>query len=142
LKSDASSHEQKPNEKEQIPVAAPPSPASLHPEANTKAGQGNVVPGEVKHPVVPDVPQKALDTIRGTLRLSVRVSVDQSGNVAEASFDAPGPSKYFADIAMRAARQWKFEPAKMNGQPLASEWILRFEFVNAGAKVFPMRATP
>jgi TonB family protein len=74
------------------------------------------------------------------VRLSVRVRVDPSGSVVSAELESPGPSKYFAELALRAARLWKFEPAKVDGQAVSSEWILRFEFVRTATKVFPVRA--
>ena len=96
--------------------------------------------GEVTHQVVPNVPQKAMDTIHGTLKVSVRVAVDASGNVADATLDVPGPSKYFANLAMKAARQWTFSPVNAEGQSAPSEWILRFEFTNTATRVSSVRA--
>jgi TonB family protein len=72
------------------------------------------VPGKVVHQVLPDVPRKARDTIRGKVRVGVRVRVDPSGNVVGAKLDSPGPSRYFAQLALRAARRWKFRPAKVD----------------------------
>jgi TonB family protein len=83
---------------------------------------------------MPDVPQKAQDTIRGTVRVSVRVAVDGSGNVTEARLESPGPSRYFANLAMTAARDWKFAPASLKRPAPASEWILRFEFERNGTR--------
>jgi len=107
-----------------------------------KASPGNVVPGGVVHQVLPDVPQKARDTIQGTVRVRVRVQVDPAGDVTGADFDAPGPSRYFARLAMQAAREWRFEPPTVNGQKVASEWVLRFEFRKTGTRAVPTRATP
>lgn len=82
---------------------------------------------------MPDVSQSARDTIQGTIRVVIRVRVDASGNVADATFDNHGPSSYFADRAMLAAQQWKFTPAA------TGEWLLRFEFsqaaINASAEL-------
>jgi TonB family protein len=98
--------------------------------------------GGVVRQVLPEIPQKASDTIRGTVRVSVRVSVDALGSVADATLNSPGPSKYFADKSLQAARGWKFQPAKANGQQVASEWVLRFEFQQAGTTVHPVELTP
>jgi TonB family protein len=125
-------------EKRQTPTVG----SGLSPEAlpEIRTASKKLVPGEVAYEVIPDVPQKALDTIRGTIRIRVRVSVDLSGRVTDVTFDSPGPSKYFADLVLQAAQRWKFAPDKWNGQNAPSAWILEFELVNTGVKVFPTRA--
>lgn len=128
------------NEK-QSPVRSAPSPAALKSETPHTPPAG-FVPGEILEQVLPEVSQRATDTIHGTVRVSVRVRVDPAGNVAGVDFDSPGPSKYFADQALTAARRWEFVPAKVNGQYVATEWVLRFHYTQAGTKVFPVEATP
>jgi serine/threonine protein kinase len=98
--------------------------------------------GQVARPVLPDVPQKALNTIQGTLKSSIRVQVDSSGDVTSATPDVPGPSQYFAKFASDAAREWKFNPPKSDGQNVASEWILRFEFSQKGARAKAGQTAP
>jgi len=90
--------------------------------------------------VLPDVPERARDTIRGTVRVNVRVSVDSMGNVKEAALDAQGPSAYFAGMAVRAAQQWKFSPANVDGQNFPDEWLLRFEFSAIDTKAVAVRS--
>ena len=91
---------------------------------------------EVVEKVLPEVPQKARDSIRGKVRVSVRVLVDSSGSVVNAKLDSAVPSKYFADLALRAAQRWKFRPTKIDDGNVSSEWIiLRFEFMNSGTRV-------
>ncbi len=98
--------------------------------------------GNVVQQILPDAPQKARDTIRGKVRVSVKVHVDDSGRVSEATFDSPGPSKYFAERVLKAAQLWKFSPAKMGGRNVPSEWILRFEIDPASINVYPSETTP
>lgn len=81
------------------------------------------------HQVMPDVLQSAQRTIRGTVRVAIKVHVDDSGNVTDALIDSPGPSKYFANAALQAARQWKFGP----GAEAAGDWLVRFDFTADGA---------
>ena len=90
----------------------------------------------VVHKVLPDVPQSARDTIRGKVRVAVRASVDPSGNVTEAVLDSSGPSRYFANLAMDAARSWKFTMSHAEGRTAPREWILRFEFGNETTNAF------
>src|SRR5215471_14371352 len=94
----------------------------------------DLVRGEVLQRVLPDVSQRARDTIRGTVRVSLRVHVDPSGRVVGTTFDSPGPSKYFANLASQAARRWEFSPPKVNHRYVSSEWILRFEFGRTATK--------
>lgn len=130
------------SEKKQVLAAATPSAPPVRSDAVTKAPAGVKVHGEVVHQVLPEASQKALDTIHGTVRVSVRVSVDPSGSVADASFDSPGPSKYFADLALQAARNWTFAPAMVDGKNVPSEWVLRFEYGRTETKVLPRQQHP
>lgn len=98
--------------------------------------------GEVLDQVLPDVSQKARATIHGRVRVSVKVHVDPSGGVSEAEFDSPGPSQFFADLALQAARKWAFTPPEVNGKSVASEWRLRFEFTQKDTKVSPTQTSP
>jgi hypothetical protein len=41
-------------------------------------------------------------------------------------------SRYFAKLALEAARQWDFAAAP-------SDWLLRFEFTTSGTTVHPLR---
>lgn len=98
--------------------------------------------GEVVEQVVPPVPQKARDTITGKVRLTVRVSVDASGKVEDATVASPGSSHYFANLALQAAKRWKFSPPRAGGQPVPSEWSLRFAFGNKTTEVQPVQLSP
>lgn len=95
--------------------------------------------GAVLHQVIPNVPQSARDTIQGTVRVNVRVGVDGGGNVSTAKFDSPGPSRYFARLAMQAAEGWKFTPPRTQGS--LPQWILHFEFQRSGTRVRPLQVT-
>jgi serine/threonine protein kinase len=117
-------------------MAAPTQPAS------TVASSSDVVRGKVVKQFLPDASQKARDTIRGKVRINVKVHVDESGRVTAAAFDAPGPSQYFADRALAAAKLWLFAPAKMDGHNVPSEWVLRFEIDPAAINVYPAQTAP
>jgi len=121
-------------------VAASDTHAELKPTASVS--RTRIVPadagrGEILHQVVPEVPRGARDTIQGKVRVSVRVSVDSSGNVVQTALASAGPSKYFARLAEQAARDWKFAPATASGEPVPNEWLLRFSFGRAGTEVNP-----
>ncbi len=84
----------------------------------------------VLHEEIPDVPRLIRETIRGHIKVSVRVTVDSSGKVVDETLEKPGPSKYFARLATEAARKWKFVPA---GNHDSRKWLLQFEFTRGGA---------
>jgi TonB family protein len=100
------------------------------------------VAGSVLHQVMPEPSRSAQNTITGTLKVSVQVSVDASGDVSQANFVSPGPSRYFANQALAAARRWKFTPPQLDGQPTASEWVLRFQFKRTSVQAFPAQVSP
>lgn len=128
---------------EQPAIKKPSAPASINRQATGKANlpapvqsvaeKKTAIPSaaqeDVIHYVLPDVPQKAKDTIRGTVRVRVKVSVDPSGRVTEAALDFPGPSRYFANLALQAARQWTFGRASTTNPNAPRAWILHFEFL-------------
>ena len=123
------------------PAAAPiPAPARTEtvPSAGTlRASEPSSARGEVLDQVLPNASEKSLATIRGVVRVSVRVQVDPAGTVSDAALDSPGPSKYFADLALQAARRWQFTSPEAGGHSVPSEWLIRFEFTPSGPKAFP-----
>jgi len=112
------------------PVVTPP-PHAAQVQAQAQA-QGSVL-----EQVLPDVPVSARNTITGKIRVSVRVTVSPAGEVTDTALTNPGPSKYFARLAEEASRRWKFKPAEADGQPVASAWILRYQFTQSGTEVVP-----
>jgi TonB family protein len=107
------------------PKAAPSEPAKRTPATGAAPA--------VLHQVLPDVPRSARNTIHGHVRVGVKVVVDGSGNVERATLESAGPSKYFARLALEAAREWKFTP-------VSGQWILRFSFGRTSTEVVPQRA--
>ena len=101
---------------------------------------GLTAKGAVAKRVLPDVPQTSRMTVRGTVPVSIRVTADSSGNVSNAIIDSPGVRRYLANLALQAARGWKFEPPQVDGQAVTSVWILRFQFRKTGTDVIPVEA--
>jgi len=87
---------------------------------------------QIVRQVVPDVPQKALRTITGRLKVTVRAHVDTRGNVERAEFASAGPSHYFANLAMQSAREWTFAPTQN-----PRTFHLTFTFTRGGVTVQP-----
>jgi TonB family protein len=122
-------------------VSTAPSPSNA-PTAATKNSTGARTQGAVLQQVSPDVSGSALRTIQGKVKVRVKVTVDSSGKVVLAKLDSRGPSKYFAERALEASRQWSFKPPQVGGQGVPSEWMLKFEFARSGASVHPAQTFP
>jgi TonB family protein len=88
---------------------------------------------------MPEPSKSARNTIRGTVKVGVRVEVDPSGKVTAAKFTSPGPSKYFASLALKAAEQWEFAPAAADGQAAPSTWEIQFRYKRGGTEAVPQR---
>ncbi len=112
-------------------VSAPAPAAAPRPPSNAPLNS------EVVSQVMPDLSPSAVQSIHGKFTVKIRVAVDASGNVSDASYESEGPSPYFAKQALAASQHWKFKPAQANGQPVASDWILEYVFRDSGTEVTP-----
>lgn len=111
------------------PVAAEPASKPAKPVEPEVPQQPDAPPSAINE-IIPDVPQSALDTIRGTIRVIVRVTLDKQGTVVAATADEPGPSRYFERLSVQAAKKWTFTPAKLEDQRVM---FVRFYFRRDGA---------
>lgn len=125
-------------------VARPPAPApgttspvtpadqAVHPAVAplSPGGHGLPPPPTALRQVTPEVPPSALRTIRGHVKVWVRVIVDRDGSVFAATADRAGPSIYFERLAIEAAKQWTFAPADAESERLVQ---IRFDFSREGA---------
>jgi len=110
--------------------------------ATAENSDSNNVQGVALQQVPPDVSRSALRTVHGKLKVRIKVTVDSSGNVTLAKFDSRGPSRYFAERALRAAQKWTFKPPQIEGKGVPSEWMLKFEFERSGTSVHPAQTFP
>lgn len=101
-------------------------PKPVEPEARPQPD----APIAAVNEVIPDVSKSSLDTIRGTIKVSVRVIVDKQGTVIEAAAQDRGPSRYFERKAVGAAKQWTFTPANLEERRAV---LLKFNFTRNGA---------
>jgi TonB family protein len=112
--------------------AAPPAAASQNPRTplgDQPAQTVTEVPRSIVHQEIPNVPLSARESIHGHVKVTVRVTVDRSGEVVHEAVEDPGSSRYFARLATEAARKWKFAPADNQD---SREWLVRFEFARDG----------
>jgi TonB family protein len=105
--------------------SAPPEVSAPTPDQSLANRSSSVL-----HEEIPDISRHARSTIRGHIKIAVRVTVDRSGNVVGEALENPGPSRYFARQATSAARKWKFAPADNQD---SRKWLLRFDFSRGGA---------
>jgi TonB family protein len=133
----------RPDAASQTPQTAPEPADSSGTEPPSSSPPGSPsAKGAVLQKSMPRVTAQARHTIRGTVVVSVRASVDSSGAVTNASFKSEGPSRYFAKTAIDAARGWKFRPARKDGKPVKSEWLLHFRFRQSGDEATAVEETP
>jgi eukaryotic-like serine/threonine-protein kinase len=134
-----------------VSVAAPvPPPQLAQPQPSqsqaARAPAAASVVAAVNHAVMtqilPDIIPSAMRTISGTVKVSVRLAVDENGNVTDATLASAGPSNYFAGKSLEAARHWKFKPAQVDGHVAPSNWTLEFQYRRTGINVVPEQTTP
>jgi protein kinase-like protein len=107
-----------------VPAAQPRAPVSA--ASTNEQGRSEVPtsPAAVRE-VIPEVRGSAGRTIRGHVKVWVRVIVSQDGSVFAAAADRPGPSRYFQRLAIEAAKEWTFPPADTPSPRLMQ---IRFDF--------------
>ena len=119
----------------QTPRAAAPAVAEARAPVSavsaTKPGQSDVTTSRLAlQELIPDVARSARRTIRGHIKVWVRVIVDQDGSVYAAVADRTGPSRYFQRLAIEAAKKWTFSPVDTPSRRLMQ---VRFDFSRDGA---------
>ena len=137
---------QAPAQAESKPSSAVTPATGGNARASAKTGASNVhndndsnnASGVVRQ-VMPQVLPSARRTIQGKIKVRVRVDVDAAGNVAKATLESAGPSKYFSRVSVEAARDWKFSPAA-SGESGVRVWKLQFAFSRGKTEVSAVRA--
>jgi TonB family protein len=123
-------------------ASAPPVESPTPPETSATPARALTAKGKVLQEVSPDISLPARRTITGHVKVTVHVSVDTWGKVSEVTLVSPGPSKYFANQALAAARRWKFSPPRLDGKDSPSEWTLHFQFGRTSTEVSPAETKP
>jgi TonB family protein len=104
-------------------AAAPPESSSSTSAVAPAAGRGT---GQVAERVMPRVSPGAQRTVQGKIRIQVEVNADEKGNVTSARLKSAGPSRYFAERSLEAAKGWKFRPPVEGGRAVSSRWLVKF----------------
>jgi TonB family protein len=110
----------------------PPAPPPVSPPAAVEIPKASIAAPlpTVLHQEMPDVSRSARASIRGIIKIAVRVMVDRSGNVVAATLANGASSRYFTRAALDAAKKWKFSQSPDQASQV---WLLHFEFTRAGA---------
>jgi TonB family protein len=68
--------------------------------------------------------------IQTSTDIEVEVRIDDGGHVAEAHVvnNVSNESKLLTNAALAAAKEWIFEPAKVNGKNVPSDHAIEFHF--------------
>ncbi len=103
--------------------AAPVSAGSISRDAASEAARSSV------HEVIPEVPAGARRSVRGHIKVWVRVIVSRDGTVFAATPDRAGSSRYFERLALEAAKKWTFPPVDAPAQRLLQ---IHFDFSREG----------
>jgi len=116
---------------EATPTAAPTATATPAVAATSEAASpSDPASSSDIHEEIPDIPPRIRESIRGHVRVAVRLIVDKEGSVFAALVDEPGPSRYFERLAIEAAKKWTFPPMDTTGSRLE---LVRFDFTRQGA---------
>jgi TonB family protein len=117
-------------------AAATSAPAVTHAPSDVNPASPSVL-----HKVLPEVSAKARSTIYGTVRINVRVQLNPDGSVSSAELNSPAASPFFANLALKAARQWQFAPpssspsgSSSSGPPASA--VLRFDFTQSSTTAY------
>jgi TonB family protein len=123
------------------PASAPrqsrPAKAASAAKAKSAPAESEVSSAGVNE-VIPDVPDRARRTIRGHVRVSIRVIVEKDGTVFAALTEQRGPSRYFERLAIDAAKKWTFPPTDAAAQRFM---LVKFDFTRQGttAQAVPLK---
>src|SRR4051794_16968371 len=89
-----------------------------HPFAEADSPSGRVTPARIVKQVLPKFPQGASRFgIAGDL--VVQIVIDKNGQPTLPRIVHPLPAPTLSFVALEALRQWQFEPARQNGEPVS-----------------------
>ena len=88
-----------------------------------------VPPTPIRRPS-PELPANLSQGLKHVVSVDVKVFIAATGAVqyAELLSDGTGPDRNIASFAVFQARDWKFDPARLKGQPVAGEVVLHYRF--------------
>ncbi len=111
-------------------------PSNVNPANVNPAGSASsIATPSIQRKVLPVVSEKARSTIRGSVRINVRVQLNPDGTVSSAELANPAVSQFFADLSLKAARQWQFAaPSSSDAMPPST--VVRFDFTRTSTAAY------
>jgi protein TonB len=76
----------------------------------------------------PTLPNALRGELTGDVLVSVKVSIDNDGSVSRADLLSNDADGRLTELALNAARQWRFNPARVDTKRTTSKMVLRFRF--------------
>jgi TonB family protein len=105
--------------------AGPLQPASINNSTSTR-----YVPAQPLKQVMPSAMNLTSSVLSGAADVDVEVRIDENGRVIEAQVvnNRSDNSGLLTSAALKAAKEWIFEPAKMHGKSVPSNHVIKFRF--------------
>ncbi|HVW20993.1 MAG TPA: energy transducer TonB [Opitutaceae bacterium] len=98
------------------------------------AGDVDFQSAKVIETVQPEFPEPLYDLFREGGRATVEISLDERGRLVDWLPVSYNDSR-FADLAVAALKQWRYQPARWHGQPVAVTIPLTFDFELRGVVI-------
>ncbi len=106
------------------------------PRKRAQAVAQATIPAKPVRETAPAAPEGIRNRIEGVIPIEVILRIGRDGSVVSAHAPAQydGVRSYFAEQAVAAARQWRFRPARVGQEAVASLWTVRFRFYRSGVE--------
>jgi hypothetical protein len=110
----------------------PPPKMGAHVRVNNPAKEKTTAPIPIRQ-VAPSTPAGIRNRIHGVIPIYVTIQIGKNGKVerAETTDYRDAVRSYLAKQALRAVKQWKFQPVTIRQKPVRTKWIVSFRFRNS-----------
>jgi periplasmic protein TonB len=108
-------------------VPAPPggAPPAAQPAPVTRT---DYIPPRPVRQVKPSTPSNVRQLISEDVQINVKVEIDATGRVVRAEPVSKEKQDFLTALAVEAARQWRFSPARQGSQNVSSSAVVGFQF--------------
>lgn len=122
-----------------VPAPAPARTEEVIVNADVKPAKAvpkTLTPAKPIREVEPVAADGIRNRITGEIPVYVTLSIGKNGSVvaAQAASSDDAIQSYLAQRAVEAARQWKFQPARLGADAVPSKWTVRFRFDQSGVE--------
>jgi hypothetical protein len=90
------------------------------------SADSKLIPSRALRQTHPELPSHLISEIHGEKQIKVKVTIDPEGEVVKSELVSGRSDDEIAAAVLYAARNWTFEPARMDGRAVESKAILRF----------------